>query len=44
MVGTKDIPIDVRIITTSNERPEHIISTGKMRKDLYYRLNINKNI
>ncbi len=38
--GTKDIPIDVRIITTSNERPENIISTGKVRKDLFYRLNI----
>lgn len=38
--GTKDIPIDVRIITTSNERPEHIIATGKIRKDLFYRLNI----
>jgi len=38
--GTKDIPIDVRIITTSNERPEHIIATGKVRKDLFYRLNI----
>jgi len=38
--GTKDIPIDVRIITTSNEKSEHIIATGKMRKDLYYRLNI----
>lgn len=38
--GTKDIPIDVRIITTSNERPEYIISSGKVRKDLFYRLNI----
>lgn len=38
--GTKDIPIDVRIITTSNERPEQIIANGKLRKDLYYRLNI----
>lgn len=38
--GTKDIPIDVRIITTSNERPEYIIANGKIRKDLYYRLNI----
>ena len=38
--GTEDIPIDVRIIATINERPEHLIQTGKLRKDLYYRLNI----
>jgi len=38
--GTKDIPIDVRIITTSNEPTEIIINTGKVRKDLFYRLNI----
>jgi len=38
--GTEDIPIDVRIIATINERPEHLIQTGKLRKDLYYRLKI----
>lgn len=38
--GTKDIPIDVRIIASSNELPEKIIESGKVRKDLYYRLNI----
>lgn len=38
--GTEDIPIDVRIIATVNERPENLIKTGKLRKDLYYRLNI----
>ncbi|MGB5822803.1 MAG: sigma 54-interacting transcriptional regulator, partial [Proteocatella sp.] len=38
--GTKDIPIDVRIIASSNELPEVIIESGKIRKDLYYRLNI----
>lgn len=38
--GTKDIPVDVRIIASSNETPEHIIENGKIRKDLYYRLNI----
>ena len=38
--GTKDIPIDVRIISTSNEPPEKILSEGKLRKDLYYRLNV----
>lgn len=38
--GTKDIPIDVRIISTSNESPETILKDGKIRKDLYYRLNV----
>lgn len=38
--GLVDIPIDVRIISTSNEQPEVIINNGKIRKDLYYRLNV----
>ena len=38
--GSKDIPIDVRIIATVNESPEKLIEEGKLRKDLYYRLNV----
>lgn len=38
--GSKDIPINVRIIATSNERPEKILSEGKVRKDLFYRVNV----
>lgn len=38
--GTKDIPIDVRILATINEPAEELIESGKLRKDLYYRLNI----
>lgn len=38
--GTSDIPIDVRIIATVNESPEKLMETGKLRKDLYYRLNV----
>lgn len=38
--GTTDIPIDVRIITTCNELPEKILKEGKLRKDLFYRLNV----
>lgn len=38
--GSKDIPIDVRIIATVNEAPEVLIERGALRKDLYYRLNI----
>lgn len=38
--GTKDIPIDTRIIATVNEDPLKLIQDGKLRKDLYYRLNV----
>ncbi|MGN0658199.1 MAG: sigma-54 interaction domain-containing protein [Emergencia sp.] len=38
--GSRDIPIDVRIIATVNEPPEKLIEEGKLRKDLYYRLNV----
>ena len=36
--GTKDIPIDVRIISTINEPAEELIERGALRRDLYYRL------
>ncbi|MCR8743780.1 sigma-54 interaction domain-containing protein [Romboutsia lituseburensis] len=38
--GTKDIPVDVRVIATTNENPMDILNEGKIRKDLYYRLNV----
>lgn len=38
--GSKDIPVDVRIMATVNEPPERLIAQGKLRKDLYYRLNV----
>ncbi len=38
--GMKDIPVDVRIIATVNEPAEKLIDQGKLRKDLYYRLNV----
>ena len=37
--GTKDIPIDVRVIAISNEPLEKLIKEGSFRRDLYYRLN-----
>lgn len=36
----RDIPIDVRIIATTNEDPYTSIVEGRMRKDLYYRLSV----
>lgn len=43
--GTKDIPIDVRIIAISNESADELLQKRNFRKDLYYRLNvININV
>ncbi|MGI6212181.1 MAG: sigma-54 interaction domain-containing protein [Anaerovoracaceae bacterium] len=38
--GMKDIPVDVRIIATVNEPPQQLIESGRLRRDLYYRLNV----
>lgn len=37
--GTNIIPVDVRIIASSNENLAVLIKQGKFREDLYYRLN-----
>lgn len=43
--GINDIPIDVRIIATTNIEPMEAIKSGSLRKDLYYRLSVvNINI
>lgn len=36
--STRDIRLDIRIISATNENPEIIISQNKMRPDLFYRL------
>ncbi|MBQ9060890.1 MAG: sigma 54-interacting transcriptional regulator [Firmicutes bacterium] len=38
--GAEPIPVDVRIITASNEDLEKLVRQGKFREDLYYRLNV----
>lgn len=38
--GIKDIPVDVKIIATTNEEPLESVEKGRIRKDLYYRLNV----
>lgn len=38
--GEKDIPVDVRIIATTNEQPLQSLKNKTIRKDLFYRLNV----
>lgn len=38
--GKNIINVDVRLISTINEEPYHLIETNKIRKDLFYRLGV----
>ena len=38
--GSQNIPIDVRILASTNQRMESRINSGYFREDLYYRLNV----
>jgi len=38
--GLKDIPIDVRIMTATNEHPDFLLKEALLRRDFYYRINV----
>ena len=38
--GTTEIPLDVRVLASSNRDIEQAVRDGKLRSDLFYRLNV----
>ena len=42
-VGTnREVPVDIRFVTSTNRVPEKAVEAGVLRHDLYYRLNVHQ--
>src|SRR5260370_37368819 len=40
-LGSKtETPVDVRVLAATNKDPEQAVSSGQLRQDLYFRLNV----
>ncbi|MGA2717476.1 MAG: sigma-54 dependent transcriptional regulator [Candidatus Acidiferrales bacterium] len=40
-LGSKvETPVDVRVVAATNKNPEQAVADGKLRQDLYFRLNV----
>ncbi|MEJ2298794.1 MAG: sigma 54-interacting transcriptional regulator, partial [Woeseiaceae bacterium] len=37
--GRKEIPVDVRVVCATNQKPEQLIEEGRFREDLFYRVS-----
>src|SRR5262249_59459071 len=38
--GREEIHVEVRVIAATNHAPANALATGKLREDLFYRLNV----
>jgi DNA-binding NtrC family response regulator len=38
--GSQEFTVDVRVLAATNKEPRNAVETGKLREDLFYRLNV----